>query len=250
MSVTVAKSEGVTVLTVTSDPKSKCPLMCQILGTLCCSPFCSVSQTLKQKLGNIYTALGTAQIFYGLMNLAVGAVYNLIRIYGVLYDGAFWLGGVFIAIGIICVVTKRFFSQCLVTMMLLLNLASAALSITAVVLYAMEIYDIPYSYYYNCDWFNDRYGYGYGYGYGFYPTTAPSDLKQKVMENCEDDMYRQKVLRGGMDIMMIFFGVILLCLTISSCVLSLKALCKKKGDKMDPEIYKPLVEEDLSSPEC
>ncbi|XP_066497454.1 uncharacterized protein [Hoplias malabaricus] len=246
MSVTVAKSEGVTVLTVTSDPESKCPLMCQLLGTLCCSSFCSVSQTLKQKLGNIYTALGTAQIFYGLMNLAVGAVYNIIRIYSLLNDGAFWLGGVFIAIGIICVVTKRFFSQCLVTMMLLLNLASAALSITAVVLYAIEMYVMPYSYHYSCDGFNDR----YDYGYGVYPTTPPSDLKKKMMENCEDNMYRQKVLRGGMDIMMIFLGVILLCLTISSCVLSLKALCKKKGDKMDPEIHKPLVEEDLSSPEC
>ncbi|XP_066537654.1 transmembrane protein 176A-like [Hoplias malabaricus] len=237
MSVTVAKSEGVTVLTVTSDPKSKCPLICQILGTLCCGSFCSVSQTLKQKLGNIYTALGTAQIFYGLMNLAVGAVYTIIYIYGVLYSCGFWLGGVFIAIGIICVVAKRFFSQCLVTMMLLLNLASAALSITAVVLYAID-FNFMYYYFYGCSWINDQYRYG------------PSDLKMKMMENCEDIMYRQKVLRRGMDIMMIFLGVILLCLTISSCVLSLKALCKKKGDKMDPEIHKPLVEEDLSSPEC
>lgn len=48
MSVTMAKADGVTVLTLTSDPESPCPPLCQILKGLCYSPMCcSVSQRLK-----------------------------------------------------------------------------------------------------------------------------------------------------------------------------------------------------------
>ena len=47
MSATMTKADGVTVLTLTSDPKSCGPPPCQILKTLCCSRVCgSVSQQL------------------------------------------------------------------------------------------------------------------------------------------------------------------------------------------------------------
>ncbi|KAF5899083.1 transmembrane protein, partial [Clarias magur] len=57
MSLTISRAEGVTVYTVNSNTKSKWPLICQILGTLCYSPVCSVSLSLKQQFGCALTAL-------------------------------------------------------------------------------------------------------------------------------------------------------------------------------------------------
>lgn len=53
----ISRAEGVTVYTVQSNPKSKWPLLCQILGTMCYSPVCSVSLRLKQQIGCALTAL-------------------------------------------------------------------------------------------------------------------------------------------------------------------------------------------------
>jgi len=61
MSLTVSQGEGLTVITVSSNPKSKWPVLCQILRLLCCSPVCSVSQNMKGMLTNIHTALGVSQ---------------------------------------------------------------------------------------------------------------------------------------------------------------------------------------------
>lgn len=48
MSVSITRSDGVTVLTMTSDPKSRWPPLCQIFKGLCYSPVCcSVSQHLR-----------------------------------------------------------------------------------------------------------------------------------------------------------------------------------------------------------
>lgn len=61
MSVTVAKSEGVTVLTLTADPNSACPPLCQIIKGLCCSPrCCTVSQQLKENQRTSQSLLGVS----------------------------------------------------------------------------------------------------------------------------------------------------------------------------------------------
>lgn len=59
MSVTVSKAEGVTVFTLTSDPDSICPPLCQIFKGLCYSPTCcSVSQHLKKVQSTSQSILG------------------------------------------------------------------------------------------------------------------------------------------------------------------------------------------------
>lgn len=61
MSVTVSTSEGVTVLTLTSDPNSFCPPLCQILKGLCCSTrCCTLSQQLKENQGTTQSILGVS----------------------------------------------------------------------------------------------------------------------------------------------------------------------------------------------
>ncbi|RXN38420.1 transmembrane protein 176A-like [Labeo rohita] len=56
-----------------------------------------------------------------------------------------------------------------------------------------------------------------------------------------------KIILGGLDIMMIVLSVVQLCVTITFCVLTGKALCKKDEDeKLDPELYQPLLEDDTA----
>lgn len=67
MSLAVSHGEGVTVITITSNPKSKWPILCQILGSLCHSPVCAVSQQVKAKMMGIYMALGVSYTWKQLM---------------------------------------------------------------------------------------------------------------------------------------------------------------------------------------
>ncbi len=64
MSVTVAKADGVTVFTLTTDPQSSCPPIFQILKSLCCTPeCCSVSQQLKRVQNASLSVLGVSYNF-------------------------------------------------------------------------------------------------------------------------------------------------------------------------------------------
>lgn len=59
MSVSVSTADGVTVFTLTSDPKSPWPPLCQILKGLCYNPTCcSVSQQLKTVQRTSQSVLG------------------------------------------------------------------------------------------------------------------------------------------------------------------------------------------------
>ncbi|XP_072548503.1 uncharacterized protein [Salminus brasiliensis] len=242
MSLTVTKAEGVTVFTVTSNPKSEWPLICQILGTLCCSPVYFVSRSMKQHLGSSHTVLGTLQIMVGLLTVGLGC-----STFRYIWNEPFCLGGMFIAAGILCIIAAKFPSPCLISFLVLVNLVSFGLAVTIIVSYSVDLANIPFLY--GCSPPSDS------YGFRAYETTQ-SPVKtakmNEMLEICEDYKQMLEFLRVGVDILMIVLSVLQLCVTISSCVLCLKALCKKKkGDKEDPESYKPLlVEEVLSSPAC
>ncbi|XP_051720777.1 transmembrane protein 176l.4 [Ctenopharyngodon idella] len=78
MSLTVSQGEGLTVITITSNPKSKWPVLCQILGFLCNSPGCFAPQHMKGNLKDVHIALG------------------------------------FLVAGIVCILGTKFTSSCLV----------------------------------------------------------------------------------------------------------------------------------------
>ncbi|KAK3541155.1 hypothetical protein QTP86_016256 [Hemibagrus guttatus] len=139
MSLKISRAEGVTVYTIHSKRKSKWPLICQILGTMCYSPMCSVSRSLKQELSCVLTVLATIQIMVGIMNLGLGSLSTAIYYVSDLGSVPLWLGGVIIAIGIMCILAEKFPSPCLVFLTVLMNIVSAALAITTIVIYSVDL---------------------------------------------------------------------------------------------------------------
>ncbi|MEQ2245960.1 hypothetical protein ILYODFUR_033488 [Ilyodon furcidens] len=67
MSVTMAKSDAITVFTIQSDPQSRWPPVCQILKNLCYNPMCcSVSQDLRKIQRKSHSVLGVSFNFHNL----------------------------------------------------------------------------------------------------------------------------------------------------------------------------------------
>ncbi|XP_060756380.1 uncharacterized protein tmem176l.1 [Neoarius graeffei] len=249
MSLTISRADGVTVYSVTSNHKSKWPLICQILGTMCYSPVCSVSRRLKQQLGCALTALATIQIMVGIINMGFGAFDAAMRNPSELSPAPLWLGGVMSAVGIMCILAERFPSPCLIVLTVVMNITSAALAITAIVLYSLEL---GRNYYYWCEPPKSE---QHLYSWTTQSTLKRDEIFEKKRENyriCEESRKLVQLLRQSMVGILIVFAVLQLCVTISWCVLSLKALCKKEANRQDmedPELLKPLMEE-VPNPVC
>ncbi|XP_042597633.1 transmembrane protein 176A-like [Cyprinus carpio] len=253
MTLTVSRGEGLTVITVTSNPKSKWPVLCQILGFLCCSPVSSLSHDMKGKLKDVHTAFGILQMITGVLNIAVGIMYTCLGSWFILYRialGPFWIGSVFLVVGIMCILTANFPTSCLLTTGIFLNLVSAALAITAGVLYSVGLsYDHTFE---NCEshsYYYSRYD-GYDYDYGN-KTPSPEDSRRKEM--CLYYKSLIEIFFRGLDIMMIVLSVLQIYVTISFCVVTGKALRKENEDVKsveDPELHKPLLEDTTAGAAC
>ncbi|XP_073728626.1 uncharacterized protein [Misgurnus anguillicaudatus] len=236
MSLTVSKGDKVTVITVTPNSKSKWPILCQILGTMCYSPVCSVAQDMKVKQTQTLTALGILQMIVGVINIVVGILFATLAIHSkiMMSQAPFWLGGVFLAIGILCILANKFPSPCLVVIAVILNIASAGLAIAAVVLYSVDLA-------------SDHNLYCYNYNYNF---TTPSTLKQQMWKRCEEYKHLYQMFLGGLDIMMIVLSVLQLCVAISFCVLTVKSWIKKSKDlkSVEEPQLQPLLEDTIAIP--
>ncbi|XP_067305637.1 B-lymphocyte antigen CD20-like [Pseudorasbora parva] len=257
MTLTVSQGEGMTVITVTSNPKNKWPVLCQILGFLCYSPVCSVSQGMKGKLKNIHTALGIVQMIVGVLNIAVGIMFICLGLYWSMDRmamGPFWLGSMFIVSGIVCILAAKFPTSCLLFIGMILHAVCAALAITGVVLYSVDLANDHDGYYYNpCpEPYNSYSGYSRYNSYERYDPTMPSPEERRTWDTCLYYRNLTEMAFKGLDIMMIVLSVLQLCVSISFCVLTGKALCKKAEDEKveDPELHKPLMEDAAAAPEC
>ncbi|KAG1926596.1 transmembrane protein 176A [Pimephales promelas] len=255
MSLTVSQGEGLTVITVSSNPKSKWPVLCQILRLLCCSPVCSVSQNMKGMLTNIHTALGIVQMIVGVLNIVVGIIFVCVGLYwnmAIMAMGPFWLGSMFFVGGIVCILAGKFPSSCLLVIGMILNIVCAALAITGVALYSVDFTNNHAGYYYesSCPELYNSYSDYSGYSsYERYRTPTPEERSRT--ETC---LYYKNLIEmafRGVDIMMIVLSVLQLCVNISFCVLTGKALRKKDEDAKsveDPELHKPLLEDAAVAP--
>ncbi|RXN38421.1 transmembrane protein 176A-like [Labeo rohita] len=337
MTLTVSRGEGLTVINVTSNPKSKWPVLCQILGFLCYSPVCSVSQGMKGKLKDLLTALGIVQMCIGVLNIAMGIVFTCTGLYFTMYltaQGPFWLGSLFLLSGILCILAVKFPTSSLlimgiimngvnvalvfITMVvytvdltnghneyrgtcdyysrydygtpspeesrrkemclsykngivqmiigvlniavgiaftclspwytmdriaqgpfwigsvvitgMILNIVGTALAITAIVLYSVDLANDHTGY---CESYNSNYYSRYDYGYGY---ETPSSEISRRQEICQYYRNLTETMFKGLDIMMIVLSVLQLCVTISFCVLTGKALCKKDEDAKTVQI--------------
>lgn len=245
MSVTVSNADGVTVFTLTSDPKSPWPPLCQILKGLCYNPACcSVSQQLKKVQRTSQSVLGTLHIMDGLLNIGLGAI--------LICSGPgsswtmestgypFWLGGLFIFFGIMCILSEKCPSFCLVILNVVLNISGVAFAITAIVLYSINISDI-YLW-----WICHEEYWHHG---------KPSQLPVgEMLAKCEVGAAMIAGMLRGINVLLIILSTLELCVALSSVVMGMKTLCggANTGDKSvdDPEVIQPLLVEATAEPEA
>ncbi|CAF90099.1 unnamed protein product [Tetraodon nigroviridis] len=239
MSVTVANSEGVTVLTLTADPNSACPPLCQILNGLCCSPrCCTASQQLKENQGTSQSLLGTLHILAGLLNILL----SVILCAGGRYPWPiresyfpFWIGGMYILIGAMCVWSERRPSPCLVILNVHLNIVGLAFAVAAIVLYSQSLADLYIR------WICER---------DYYSTESP--WQKLFEEKCREKMLLTEWLLRCIIILLIILSVMELCVSVSSAVLGIKALrnssARENKSNEDPEQCTPLLAEASGDP--
>ncbi|CAL8248352.1 unnamed protein product [Lota lota] len=240
MSVSVTKSSGVMVLTMTSDTGSACPPLCQILQALCYSPVCcSVSQKLRLILGTSHSALGMMQVMVGLMNIGLGAILHVNGLGSSwimdFNHYPFWMGALFIIFGVLCILSEKFPSLCLVVSSVSAQMAGIVFSITAVVLYSINQAEM-YIY-----WPCQRYDY-YDRQWGWStPTPINTDLQK-----CLEGLSIIKTILCGVNVLLIILSVLQLCLSISCVVLGIRAMkkgLKKENQSEDIENYTPLLDD-------
>ncbi|XP_030014067.1 uncharacterized protein LOC115435640 [Sphaeramia orbicularis] len=238
MSVTMAKADGVTVFTLTSDPNSACPPLCQILKGLCYSPVCcSVSQPLRRLQGTSQSVLGAFQVMVGILNISFGTILFICADFDWWAPVfPFWLGSLFIFFGLMCILSEKFPSPCLVIFNVILNLTGIGFSITAIVLNSIYL-DRSWWYYSSLcqvnSYLRDRY------------TESPE--LQIMIQKCEEGQHLITMLTKSIYILLIILSVLELCITISSVVLGIKAL-RKRGKEQNKssevlEHYKELLED-------
>ncbi|XP_061531839.1 uncharacterized protein LOC133402216 [Phycodurus eques] len=232
MSVTMTKADGVMMLTLTSNPKSRFPPLCQIFGGLCYSPACcSVSRHLRGVTGTSQSVLGALHIMVGLLNIGLGAILMCSGPASSweMDSSAFphWLGALFIVFGIVCILSEKFPSPCLVLVNVILNFSGIAFAIAGVVLYAKNV---AYVYLWRVCREYDVYD---GYESGRRTATTPSPAAQNYLERCMEGKALTLMLLRGVNGVAIVLCVLELCLVVSSCVLAIKSLCRGDGDDGD-----------------
>ncbi|XP_068180504.1 membrane-spanning 4-domains subfamily A member 6C-like [Antennarius striatus] len=245
MSLTMAKADGVTLFTLTSDPQSSCPPLCQILKGLCYSPACcSVSQHLKSVQRTSQSVLGALHIMVGLLNIGIGSILftdGRISFWQIQESGfAFWVGGLFIMFGIMSILSEKFPSPCLVLLNVFLNIVGVSFAIAAIVLYSANISHIGVWWICHKNYYSD------------YDRPTLSPREEIFMEKCVEGATLVQTLWRSINILLIVLSVLELCVVISAAVLGIKALgCSKKTENQsldDPEQYKSLLEEVTSDP--
>ncbi|CAJ1062873.1 transmembrane protein 176B-like [Xyrichtys novacula] len=247
MSLTKTQVNGVTVVTLTSDPNSSCPPLCQILKTICYSPSCcSLSQQLRRVQGSSQSLLGALQIMVGLLNIGFGAVLTSSAPWWQRFNYLFpfWLGVMFVFFGAMCILSEKRPSPCVVVLNVILSLSGVGFAIAAIILYSINMGTIYLGW--MCE---ESYNYD-DYISDHQRTLSPGDqfMKEKCLE--AEDMVLMIMM--GIYGMLIVLSVLEFCITISSAVLGIKALRRSKGGENqspdEPEHYKPLQEEVDSNP--
>ncbi|XP_036411122.1 high affinity immunoglobulin epsilon receptor subunit beta-like [Megalops cyprinoides] len=238
MSYSVTKGEGVMVFTLTSDPASSCPLLCQLLGTLFCSPACAVSERLRKLLGGAQSTLGTIQIMVGLFTIALGTIF--LQTYSGPYflwaiGAPYWLGAMFIVSGILCILAQGFPSPCLVFLTMMMNLVSAILTVAGFVFYLVDEGGRED---WRCRTDNE---------YNRYDPTKMDSIGQSNFDICVTYKPLLLTLQIGLRVMLIVFDILQFCVTISAVVLSIKAL-KKNNMGKDPDLKRSILEEETANP--
>ncbi|XP_042346403.1 uncharacterized protein LOC121946056 isoform X2 [Plectropomus leopardus] len=154
MLITAVKDKSVTVITVAADEKSMLPPLCQVPKTLGCSPMCrSVNKTVIRS--STVSVLGTIQIMVGLFNIGLGPGRTSLRPDDFASLGAaYWLGGVFIAVGLVSLIADQFPTFFLVFLAALVNIIGSAFAIFAIVMYVQDMASTTVARLCSDNWYN------------------------------------------------------------------------------------------------
>ncbi|XP_074538762.1 transmembrane protein 176A-like [Halichoeres trimaculatus] len=231
MSVTMTRADGVTALTWTSSPQSPYPPICQIFKSLCCNPLCcSVSQRLRRIQGSSQSVLGALQILIGCMYIALGAI-----LYGpdngpgwqMRMDAffPFWIGGLFILFGAVNIWSEKRPSPCLIILSVVLSIVGVAMAMAAI---GFSGINIGGSWIWvDCTGNDDSYG---------QPYPTPSAEKRSMWDKCLEVKNLTMKLLVSINAVLIALAILELCITISSAVLGIKALCSRdKREDRSPD---------------
>ncbi|KAK6467007.1 membrane-spanning 4-domains subfamily A member 12 [Huso huso] len=228
MSLSVVKAHGVAAYTLTiAECDDSVPLICQLFKMLCCSSFCKVTHKLKNLFNGNQGALGTVQVMIGLVTLAFGTVLSQTSY----TEGTqYGIGVMCIVSGILCVITDKFPSPCLVLLTILMNTVSAILAVTAVIFLALDMH-------WNA-WGNACYEEDEGYS------------SKTYIEECLKNRHILSMILTSLKSSLLIFGVLQLCITIAMAVLGSKALCKYKGTQqpLAEHEFEPLL--DVTTEDC
>lgn len=233
MPVAVSRSDGVTVLTITSDQSSICPPLCQLLGSLCYTPgLCSVSRSLPPQRGGPQAALGALWIITGLLHIGLGTVvicagsspsYRLQDTYCPV-----WLGLLFMFIGVCCVLSERYPRPIFVLLCGILNLFGTAMSITAIVWYATLLDNVGF---YELCWSED-------YDYWNTPSTTLSPENKPLLERCQEAKLLLRTFSISLSTTLVTLSAVDACLGLSSAIIGFKSLRRRGSESRN----KPLLQ--------
>lgn len=235
MSVAMSRSDGVTVFTLTSDPNSACPPLCQLVGALCYSPgFCAVKKNLLRQRGGPQTTLGALWIITGFMHIGLGLVFLLTR--GAPYwwlketYASLWLGGLFIFFGLSCVLSEKNPRPILILLNAILNLAGVGLAITAIVWYAQGLDNVGF---YEMCWSED-------YDYWSHPRATLSPHDKTLLERCQEARLLLRTFSISISILLVALSSVDACLGLSAAIVSFRSLAR--GTRAGG--YQPLPQEE------
>ncbi|XP_070823348.1 membrane-spanning 4-domains subfamily A member 3-like [Chaetodon trifascialis] len=244
MSVTRTMVDGLNVFTVTSDPHSLCPPLCQILKGLCHTPACcSVSQALKRVQNASMSLLGALHFVVGLLTIGLACV---VGSGGATWDGfghslfPLWIGGMFMLLGLLSILSEKCPTPCLVLANVILNVIGLPLAIISIVLYCISMAKIQL--WWMC----------HLHEYPEQSTPAPSLDQQIMMDRCLRGEDLVLTFMIGMHALLIILTVLELCVIISCIVLGVKGLKGRETSEnmstQGPEPRRTLLEEGNTYP--
>ncbi|XP_055069645.2 uncharacterized protein [Misgurnus anguillicaudatus] len=195
MSLSASQGEGLTVFPITTNPKSKWPTLCHILGNLCLSPVSSTPHDLKSAMYCPTAVLGVLQIIVGILNIITGILFANwgIHDYIMMIYAPFWLGAVFLISAITVFLTQCSDSYIWVTLANIVNQVTGFVAVIGVALYSWDLVSTTY------------------YSANEYSAT----LIQEQIKGADSILYFEEsnmMFRRTLDVMMIAFAVLQLCL--------------------------------------
>ncbi|XP_056142543.1 uncharacterized protein tmem176l.1 isoform X2 [Lampris incognitus] len=139
----------------------------------------------------------------------------------------YWPGICFMVFGVMCILSEKFPSPCVVAVSVLMNLVGVALAITAIVLCSINLANLRRILRWMC--YNRTHYEG---------TLSPRAVEEKAiqetyLEKCREGKELFIMLFSGLDVLLIILAVLQVCLSFTASALGIKALRRNQKENME-----------------